>query len=171
MMECWVSEARRPHQIRRLHYRKTRAVSEPLFHYSSTPILPSSLQFSRVLIVVLVVPLRDIAARRAPNTLVRAHIVQRLVEIIDPKRHADDERMKRQAEHAPARGAVFVKRIEVIANHAVILLRRVVLADENADIVDAQFIWHDDHSAAFNAHRRRLLVVAPVANVFESLSR
>src|SRR6478672_12336294 len=56
----------------------------------------------------------------------------------------------------------------MVANQSVILLGRVVFTDENANIVHAEFIRHNDHSPAFDPHGRWLFIVAPIADIFET---
>src|SRR5918996_3914520 len=79
--------------------------------------------------------------------------------------------MKREAKHSAAGRAVTIESIKLIANHPAIFFRAMVLANKNTNIVYAQFVRHDDHSATFDTHRHRLFVAAPVADVFEAFSR
>src|SRR3990172_164853 len=58
-----------------------------------------SLKLPRVFVIAIVVPLRDFPTGRAPDAVMRTNVLQRFFQILDPKRHADDERMERQAEH------------------------------------------------------------------------
>ena len=57
----------------------------------------------------------------------------------------------------------------MIANHSVVLLRRVIFTLENPNVVDAQLVGHDHHAPTLHPHRRRLFVITPVADIFESL--
>src|SRR5690348_5671792 len=59
----------------------------------------------------------------------------------------------------------------MVADQSVILLGRVGFTDKNSNIVDAEFIADNDHSAACEPDGRRLFIVAPTANVFEAFSR
>src|SRR5262245_4370554 len=79
--------------------------------------------------------------------------------------------MKRQTKHSAAGDAIPIKGIEMIANHPIVLFRRVAFANEDPDIVDAQLVGHNDHATTFHPQRHRLLVSTPVANILEALRR
>ena len=80
----------------------------PSLHYRSSILDLLSRKLSRVFVIALVVPLRDFPSRRAPDAVMGADVVECLFQVLDAKRHADDEGMERQAEYAPARGAVLI---------------------------------------------------------------
>src|SRR5215813_3229503 len=102
-----------------------------------TRLLRSLLESPRVHIIVTIIPLRDFPTRRSPHAIVGADIIQSLLQILDPIGHTDHKRMKRETKHSAPRRAVAIKCIEVIANHPVVLFRRVAFADEDPNIVDA----------------------------------
>src|SRR5215467_13518646 len=138
----------------------------PSLHYSD---LPLSFIVPRIFIVVTIIPICDFPAGSFPNSLMRANVIESFVEILDAERQTDDERMKGQCHYLPASFAFLVERVELVADHPVILLRRKVRAHEHPHVVDALFIRNHDHSARLDSHRRRLIVAGPVADILKAL--
>jgi hypothetical protein len=128
--------------------------------------LPSVLP--RIFIILPIVPVGDVPSGGAPDTVMRTDVVQCFLKIGDTKRQADDEGMKRKAKYPAAGSAIAIKRVKVIAHDSVILLSRMILAIEDANVIHTEFIGYDDHAATLNPHRRRLFVVAPIANVLKA---
>jgi hypothetical protein len=124
---------------------------------------------SGIFIVVTVVPVCDFLAGGLPNSLMGANVIESLVEILDAERQADNERMKRQCHYLSAGFALLIERIELVADHPVVLLGREIRAHEHPHIVDALLIGNHDHSAGFNAHGRRLIVAGPITHVLKAL--
>src|SRR6266481_4409743 len=142
---------------------------QTLLEHSNIPFLFSLFHSPWVDVIVLIVPFGDFPTCRPPDSIVRTDIVQNLVQIVDPVGHADHKRVKRQTKYSAACDTVPIECIEMITNHPVVLFRRVVLTNEDADIVHSKFVGNYDHAAAFDAHRHRLFVRAPVADVLEAL--
>src|ERR1051325_2667494 len=61
------------------------------------PIRASAL---RLAVIIRVEVIRDFRARGFPDTLARADVFERLVEVLDPKREADHEGVQRNRHHS-----------------------------------------------------------------------
>ena len=119
--------------------------------------------------IVLLVPIDDLAAGREPDLLPRRDVRQRLGEILAPVRVADQERMQADRHHPAGLGAVLVEHIELVADHLAEPLRALVQAEQRRNVVDLRRIGHRDHRALLHLHRIGLLVVHPVADVFDAV--
>jgi hypothetical protein len=58
---------------------------------------------SRLLVVVGIKIIRDFSSGGFPNSFARRHVLERLVEILDAKRQADDEWMQLNGHHSSLR--------------------------------------------------------------------
>src|SRR5690242_16955041 len=67
--------------------------------------------------IVLFIPVEDFAAGREPDLLARGDVLQRLREILGAVRMPDDEGMQADRHHPSGFGAVFVKHVELVADH------------------------------------------------------
>ena len=127
------------------------------------------MKLKRNLQILLFVPIHDLSPGRYPHLLPRRHMRQRLGEIFAPVRHADQERMQADRHHAAGLGAVLVEDIELVADHLPEGLGALVQVEQRRNVVDLRRIGQRDHRALLHPHRIGLLVVDPVADVFDAV--
>ena len=84
-------------------------------------------------------PVRDFPARGLPYSLVRKHMLQRLVQILDAERQPNHERMQRNAHHPPALFSFPIKRVELVTKHLAVFGGGVVATHEHTDMVRGLF--------------------------------
>ena len=123
---------------------------------------------SRFLIVVGIIIIGDLGTRRFPYAVVRANVLERLVEIFNAERQTDDKWMERYRHYPSLRRAFGIQRIELIAHHLQPILWRVAALKNHANVIEPLLVRNRDHAARLYPHDARLIVKTPVANVIET---
>ena len=77
--------------------------------------------------------------------------------------------MQADRHHPARRGAVLVEHVELVDDHPVELLRPQPAIQEGGNVVDLDGIGDRDQRAGFDVHRIGLLVIDPVADIFDAV--
>src|SRR5215216_3361574 len=119
--------------------------------------------------IVRLIVIDDLAPGGEPDLLARTDMGERGVEVLAAMRMPDQERVETDRHHAAGLGAVLVEHIELVADHAAEILRTLLELEESRNVIDLGRIGQRDHRPRVDPHRIRLLVVHPVADVFDAV--
>ena len=114
------------------------------------------------------VPVEDLHAVPVQHAVEAAHVVVDRLEILDPVRLAADVGMDRQRHDLGAVAAFGVEPVELIDRALEQIVALVVLHDHHRDVVQLDGVGQRDQRALGGLDHGRLVVIDPVADVFDA---
>src|SRR5215472_8116782 len=95
--------------------------------------------------IIFPIPVVDLAAGRHPDLLSRLDMGQRTVEVLAAVGMANQKRMEADRHDAAGLGAVFIKYVELVADHPAEHCRVLALVEEHWNVVELDGIGHRQH--------------------------
>src|SRR5215510_6377608 len=117
--------------------------------------------------MLLVIPVGDILSGSDPNVIMADNVVQSLVNPLGSEGLAGDERMQAETEETSCSSTLRIEYVELVAHHLVEAFGVETSAEEGIDIVDLHAIGYTNQPACADLDGIRLVIVAPVRDVFD----